>query len=68
MQVTNAKAATPREAGAARSPTNRLEPTTQVRRGASPGRREDRREWRPVRLGDLIEAAMAGVKVVEARP
>ena len=31
-------------------------------------RREDCRRWRPVRLGDLIEAAMAGIVVAKVKP
>lgn len=47
--------------------TNERKHTPVSARNASP-RRDDRRGWRPVRLGELIERAMAGIKVAEARP
>ena len=53
MQANNAKAATPREAGAARSPTNRLEHTTRRGVGAS-----QRRRFGP-NLGEAIILALA---------
>ena len=49
------------------STANERKHTPTAARYASP-RRDDRRGWRPVRLGELIERAMAGIKVAEARP
>lgn len=59
--------------GAAPSPTeaaskyHERNPTPPTRRVASPGR-GNHRGWRPVRIGELIAVAMAGVKVAEERP
>ena len=47
------------------STTNAQEPTTAAVRGASP-RRDDRRGWRPVRIGEIIERAIAVIGM-EAR-
>ena len=66
MQATNETRADSAKSQPART-TNGRKPTTRTARGARPGRREDRREWRPVRLGELIDAAMAGIAVAEVR-
>lgn len=47
--------------------TNEQKHTPAPARSASPGR-DDRRRWRPVRLGELIERAMGGLLKTEVRP
>ena len=67
MQSKATKKAAPSPTEAA-SKTNEQNHTPPARRGASPGRREKRRGWRPARIGELIEAAMIGIKGAEAAP
>ena len=51
------KRAAPSPKGATNT-TNTGNNITRAAQFASPGRRVDRRGWRPVRIGELIEAAM----------
>lgn len=67
MHIATKERAAPSSKSATRATNART--LRRERRGRQGGERhEDCRRWRPVRMGDLIEAAMAGIVVAKVKP
>ena len=67
MQIATKEKAAPSPKSATNT-TNERNLTTQSRRYANPPGCEDRRNWRPVRIGELVGAALDSLLRVGVRP